>query len=33
MEESDQITFDDFIKLMEQVESKLARDDPNNLNR
>lgn len=32
-EDPELITFDDFIKLMEQVENKLARDDPNNLNR
>lgn len=31
--DSEQITFEDFIKLMEHVENKLARDDPNNLNR
>lgn len=29
----EQITFNDFIQLMQQVENKLARDDPNNLNR
>ena len=32
-EDPELITFDDFIRLMEQVENKLARDDPNNLNR
>ena len=31
--EEEIITFNDFIKLMEQVENKLARDDPNNINR
>ena len=31
--DEESITFNDFIKLMEQVENKLARDDPNNLNR
>lgn len=32
-EASENISFDEFIKLMEQVENKLAKDDPNNLNR
>ena len=32
-ESNENISFDEFIKLMEQVENKLARDDPNNLNR
>lgn len=32
-EDPELITFEDFIRLMEQVENKLARDDPNNLNR
>ena len=32
-ENSENISFDEFIKLMEQVENKLAKDDPNNLNR
>ena len=32
-EDSENISFDEFIKLMEQVENKLAKDDPNNLNR
>ena len=27
------ITFDDFLKMMEQVENNLAKDDPHNLNR
>ena len=31
--DSENILFDEFIKLMEQVENKLAKDDPNNLNR
>lgn len=30
---SENISFEEFIKLMEQVENKLAKDDPNNLNR
>ena len=29
----DRVTFDEFIALMQQVENKLAKDDPNNLNR
>ena len=29
----DRITFEDFIQMMEQVENRLARDDPHNLNR
>lgn len=32
-ETQENITFDEFIKLMEHVEKKLAKDDPNNLNR
>ena len=32
-ENSENILFDEFIKLMEHVENKLAKDDPNNLNR
>ena len=32
-ENIENITFDEFIKLMEHVEKKLAKDDPNNLNR
>ena len=32
-ENTENITFDEFIKLMEHVEKKLAKDDPNNLNR
>ena len=32
-EQNDNISFEEFIKLMEQVENKLAKDDPNNLNR
>ena len=31
--ENEIITFEDFIQLMQQVENKLARDDPHNLNR
>lgn len=31
--DEESIKFDDFIKLMQQVENKLARDDPHNLNR
>ena len=27
------INFDDFLRMMEQVENKLAKDDPHNLNR
>ena len=27
------ISFDDFLKMMEQVENNLAKDDPHNLNR
>jgi len=29
----ERVTFDEFITLMQQVENKLAKDDPNNLNR
>ena len=29
----ERVTFDEFIALMQQVENKLAKDDPNNLNR
>ena len=29
----DLISFDDFLKMMEQVENNLAKDDPHNLNR
>ena len=32
-ENSENISFEEFIKLMEHVEKKLAKDDPNNLNR
>ena len=32
-ENGENILFEEFIKLMEQVENKLARDDPNNNNR
>ena len=28
----ERVTFDEFIALMQQVENKLAKDDPNNLN-
>jgi len=29
----DKLSFDDFIQMMEQVENRLAKDDPHNLNR
>lgn len=32
-ENTENISFEEFIKLMEHVEKKLAKDDPNNLNR
>lgn len=31
--DEDRISFEDFINMMQQVENKLARDDPHNLNR
>ena len=31
--DEEKVTFDEFIALMQQVENKLAKDDPNNLNR
>ena len=33
MQNLEYINFDDFLKMMEQVENKLAKDDPHNLNR
>ena len=33
VDQDDKITFEDFIQMMEQVENRLARDDPHNLNR
>jgi len=30
-ENTENISFEEFIKLMEHVEKKLAKDDPNNL--
>ena len=32
-ENSEMITFEEFLQLMEQVENKLAKDDPNNMKR
>jgi hypothetical protein len=31
--DEERVTFEEFIALMQQVENKLAKDDPNNLNR
>ena len=31
--DEDRISFEDFINMMQQVENKLAKDDPHNLNR
>jgi Ca2+-binding EF-hand superfamily protein len=31
--QEDTITFDDFINLMQQIENKIVRNDPNNLQR